>query len=223
MLDTRLQTVASLVRTGSRVADIGTDHALLPVWLVQNGICPSAIASDIVKGPVAAATKTVSNAGETARIQVRLGDGLSTVSPDEVEDIVIAGMGGETIAAILQAAPWVQQARYRLILQPMTRAEVLRRYLWDNGFDIISETPVQKGRHWYTVLCVEFVEKRQSLPMAAYYIGRLSSKDGAAYLQTVQRRLEKQKKGSPTAELEQCLQQIKEYCNGTWSPWEEIE
>ena len=223
MLDNRLQTVASFVRKGSRVADIGTDHALLPVWLVQNGICPSAIASDIVKGPVAAATKTISNAGETARIQVRLGDGLSTVQPDEVEDIVIAGMGGETIAAILQAASWVQHERYRLILQPMTRAEVLRQYLWDTGFDIIRETPVQKGRHWYTVLCVSFIGKRQLLPMAAYYVGRLSAKEGTAYLQTLQRRLEKQKRGCATKELEQCLQQVRDYCNGTWSPWEETE
>ncbi len=222
MLDNRLQTVASFVRKGSRMADIGTDHAHLPVWLVQNGICPSAIASDIVKGPVVAATQTVSKAEETARIQVRLGDGLSTVKPHEVEDIVIAGMGGETIAAILQAAPWVQHARYRLILQPMTRAEVLRRYLWDSGFDIISETPVQQGRHWYTVLCVSFVGKRQSFPLAAYYIGRLSAKEGAAYLQTVQRRLEKQQRGCPTAETEQCLKQLKSYCNGTWSLWEEI-
>ena len=222
MLDNRLQTVASLVRQGSRVADIGTDHAHLPVWLVQNGICLSAIASDIVKGPVAAATHTIEQAGETARVQVRLGDGLSTVLPHEVEDIVIAGMGGETIVSILQAAPWVQHTRYRLILQPMTRSEVLRRYLWDNGFDIIREMPVQEGRHWYTVLCVGFVGKRQSLPLAAYYIGRLSAKDGAAYLQRVWRRLEKQKRGCTTAELEQCLQQVKDYCNGTWSPWEEI-
>ena len=221
MLDNRLQVVASLVRKGSRVADIGTDHAHLPVWLVQNGISPSAIASDIVKGPVAAATRTIEKAGETARVEVRLGDGLSTVQPDEVEDIVIAGMGGETIAAILQAAPWVQDERYRLILQPMTRAEVLRRYLWDSGFDMISETPVQKGRHWYTVLCVAFVGKRQSLSMSAYYVGRLSAVEGAAYLQTVQRRLEKQKRGCATPELEQCLQQVKDYCNGTWSPWEE--
>ncbi len=221
MLDTRLQTVASFVRKGSRVADIGTDHALLPVWLVQNGICPSAIASDIVKGPVAAATRTIEQAGETARIEVRLGDGLSTVQPHEVEDIVIAGMGGETIAAILQAAPWVQDERYRLILQPMTRAEVLRRYLWDTGFDIISETPIQKGRHWYTVLCVAFVGKRQSLVLAAYHVGRLSPIEGNAYLQTVQRRLEKQKRGDNTPELEECLQQVKEYADGKWSPWEE--
>ena len=221
MLDNRLQVVASLVRKGSRVADIGTDHAHLPVWLVQNGISPAAIASDIVKGPVAAATRTIEQAGETARVEVRLGDGLSTVQPDEVEDIVIAGMGGETIAAILQAAPWVQDERYRLILQPMTRAEVMRRYLWDTGFDIISETPVQKGRHWYTVLCVAFVGKRQSLSMSAYYVGRLSAVEGATYLQTVQRRLEKQKRGDSTPELEQCLQQVKDYCNGTWSPWEE--
>ena len=209
MLDNRLRTVAEMVRQGSRVADIGTDHAHLPVWLVQNGKCPFAIASDIVPGPVAAATNTVTQAGESERVSVRLGDGLSTVSPNEVDDIVIAGMGGETIAAILQAAPWVQDSHYQLILQPMTRAEVLRRYLWDTGFDILTETPVREGKHWYTVLCVGYTGKVQHFSEAAYYIGRLRLPESEPYLAVVERRLQKQQVGCPTQEIKQCLEQLR--------------
>lgn len=214
MLDNRLHTVAEMVRQGSRVADIGTDHAHLPVWLVQNGKCPFAIASDIVPGPVAAAINTVNKSGESERVSVRLGDGLSTVLPDEVDDIVIAGMGGETIAAILQAALWVQNSRYRLILQPMTRAEVLRRYLWDTGFDIFSETPVQEGKHWYTVLSVGYTGTPQQFSEAAYYIGRLRLPESEPYLAVVERRLQKQQKGCPTQEIKQCLEQLNAYRNG---------
>lgn len=118
MLDIRLQKVAALVRPGSRLADIGTDHAYLPTALVQRGVCPTAIASDVRPGPVQAARRTVEAAGLNDKIDVRLGDGLEPIRPDEAEDIVIAGMGGETIAAILAAAPWVKDGRYRLICSP---------------------------------------------------------------------------------------------------------
>ncbi len=218
MLDNRLRQVAALVRHGSRVADIGTDHAHLPLWLVQTGVCPFAIASDIVPGPVAAATHTVTQAGESGRISVRLGSGLSTVLPEEVDDIVIAGMGGETMVSILQAAPWVQHTRYRLILQPMTRAEVLRRYLWEMGFDITREIPVSEGKHWYTVMCAAYTGNQQYFSEAVYHIGRLPA--GSPCLAAVERRLQKQHKGCPTPQTEQCLAQLRAYQNGTWKPEE---
>ena len=138
-LDKRLSAVAALVRQGSRLADIGTDHAYLPVHLVQSGVCPSAIASDIGAGPLDAARRTVTENGLTSEIALRLGDGLATVKAGEVEDVAIAGMGGETIVAILEAAPWVQNEGIRLILQPMTRAEDLRRWLLTHGFTILGE------------------------------------------------------------------------------------
>ena len=133
-LDQRLSAVAALVRLGSRLADIGTDHAYLPVWLVQNGVCPAAIAADLRPGPLEAARRHVAAAGLEDRISLRLGDGLAPVFPGEADDIVIAGMGGETIAAILAAADWLADARLRLVLQPMSRAEETRRWLLKNGF-----------------------------------------------------------------------------------------
>ncbi len=209
MLDARLTQVAAFVRNGSRLADIGTDHALLPAELVRQGICTYAIASDIKEGPVAAATRTVAEAGLADKINIRLGSGLETVKPDEVDDIVIAGMGGETIAMILNDAPWVKHERYRLVLQPMTRAEKLRRYLWENGFDILTEVALQEGKHWYTVIHAEFVGNSFIPDELLCHIGRIPLPEGEGYLQTVKNRLRKQQQGDPTAA--ELLRRIDEY------------
>ncbi len=210
MLDRRLQTVADLVRDGSRVADIGTDHALLPCALVAAGRCPSAIASDIRVGPTEAARKTVAATGLLQTVSVRLGSGLQTVSPDEVDDIVIAGMGGETIASILEGAAWVKDPHYRLVLQPMTRPERLRRFLYDNGFDIQTETIVKDGRRLYTVLCVAYRGAVRQFEDAAYYIGKIDAKEGREYLETVCRRLRKEQAHADTS-LSTCIEQIEAY------------
>ena len=179
-LDKRLSAVAALVRPGSRVADIGTDHAYLPVHLVEAGICPSAIASDIGAGPLEAARRTVEAAGLTAQISCRLGNGLATVAPDEVEDIAIAGMGGETIAAILGAAPWVKEARLRLILQPMTHAEDLRRWLLQIGFSVLEEHLIRDGRHLYPVLAAEHTGTPVEDELACY-AGFFEAEEGRPY------------------------------------------
>lgn len=203
------------------MADIGTDHALLPTALVAQGICPGAIASDIRKGPVAAATRTVRDAGLTEQIDVRLGDGLQTVAPHEVDDIVIAGMGGETIAAILEAAPWVKHTAYRFILQPMTRGERLRRYLFENGFEIMEETAVNDTRHAYTVLCVQYTGVSQTADDALCYVGKVPPVEGAAYLERVCRSLEKQVAANGDEAVAACLDRVRAYISGTWKPWED--
>lgn len=220
-MDRRLQAAAAYIRNGSRVADIGTDHALLPTALVAEGICPFAIASDIRKGPAEAAARTVREAGLTEYVDVRLGDGLQTVKPHEADDIVIAGMGGETIAAILEAAPWVKDPAYRLILQPMTRGERLRRYLFTSGFAIESETAVVDGRHAYTVLCVQYAGVPFAAEEALCYVGKVPPVDGKPYLERVCRSLEKQVAANGDKALAVCLARVREYMNETWRPWEE--
>lgn len=173
-LDARLSAAAALVRPGSRLADIGTDHARLPVRLVADGVCPCAIASDIRKGPAEAARRTIREAGLTDKIQVRLGDGLSPLRPDETEDIVIAGMGGETIIAILEAASWTKDARLRFILQPMTRAALLHRWLLAGGFAIETERAVADGPHFYPVVRVVFTGEQQMVSELEAITGGLS-------------------------------------------------
>lgn len=182
-LDKRLSAVAALVRPGSRLADIGTDHAYLPVHLVQTGVCPSAIASDIGAGPLEAARHTVTANGLTSEIALRLGDGLSTVTAEEVEDIAIAGMGGETIAAILEAAEWVKDSRLRLILQPMTKAEDLRRWLLQNGFSVLEEHLIQDKRHLYPVLAVAYTAAVPSEDDLLIYGGFFTAEEGRPYRQ----------------------------------------
>ncbi len=180
-LDKRLSTVASMVRRGSRVADIGTDHAYLPVYLVQAGICPGGIAADIRSGPLDAARRTVTEAGLTDVIALRLGDGLAPVAADEVDDIVIAGMGGETIVEILSAADWVKDTRLRLVLQPMTRAEELRRWLMTNGFAITEERLVRDGHRLYPVMTAAYTAADPETDEFAVYAGFFSAEEGRPY------------------------------------------
>ncbi len=194
-LDKRLATVASLVRPGSRLADIGTDHAYLPVYLVQAGVVPGGVAADIGVGPLEAARHTVTAAGLQEAIALRLGDGLAPIVPDEVEDIVIAGMGGETIVSILAAAPWVQNARYRLVLQPMTRAEDLRRWLLHNGFSVLVERLVQDGRHLYPVLAVSYTATLPPTDDLPLYAGFFSLQEGAPYRRMMAAHLDRRADG----------------------------
>ncbi len=194
-LDIRLSTVAALVRPGSRLADIGTDHAYLPVYLVQTGVCPAAIASDIGAGPLEAARHTVTAAELTSKIALRLGDGLATVSAEEVDDIAIAGMGGETIAAILEAAPFVRDSRLRLILQPMTRAEDLRRWLLHNGFSVLEEHLITDGRHLYPVLAAEYTAAPPCEDAVLIYGGFFTAEEGRPYRQMMAEHLRRRAAG----------------------------
>ena len=119
----RLQMVADFVRDGAAVADIGTDHAYLPVALVLSGKCPRAVVSDLREMPLENARQAIRRYHLEDRIVACLSDGLDEIAPDWAQDIIIAGMGGELIAAILARAPWLRNEGKRLILQPMTHAE----------------------------------------------------------------------------------------------------
>ena len=157
-LDGRLKSVADFVRDGACVADIGTDHAYLPVWLVLSGRARSAIASDIVEGPVARAAANVARYGVGDRVSVIRADGLAGIKNSPVTDIVVAGMGGELIAKIISAAGWVRKEGYRLILQPMTHSEILRRELLASGFFILDEalSLSADGKKLYVTICAEY-------------------------------------------------------------------
>ncbi|MCL1820013.1 MAG: class I SAM-dependent methyltransferase [Oscillospiraceae bacterium] len=141
--------IAARIPHGSRVADIGADHAKLSVWLSRHKDC-RCIATDKNLEPLNAAKNRVEAYGNEFNIQFRLGDGLDCVSHDEVDVLAIAGMGGETIAGILQK-PW---ARDKLcVLQPNTHPERLREFLLNNGFDITDEDTVrERGRNYHIII-----------------------------------------------------------------------
>lgn len=184
-LDTRLKMAADEVRQGKKVVDIGTDHAYLPAYLIENNICPSAIAADIGKGPLENAKKVVSTSKNLSdKITLCLSDGLKEIEPHEAEDIVIAGMGGILISEILSAAPWVKDETKRLILQPMSHAEDVRRYLCENGFEIIKEKACTDGKHNYIIIVAEFKNKTNDKDEAFYYKGLIqfdNSEDAQKY------------------------------------------
>ena len=150
-LTPRLRLLADWVPQDAKLADVGTDHAYLPVWLVLHGRVASAIASDLRKGPLERARETGRTYG-AERIDFRLCNGLADIRPEEADTIVIAGMGGENIASILAAAPWTADGRHTLLLQPMTHAEELRGFLVDHGYQVVREARVRDRGTIYPVL-----------------------------------------------------------------------
>ncbi len=153
-LSPRLRAAAELVPPGARFADIGADHAYLPVWLILNGVIDKAIAADLRQGPLERARETAEKYSVAGRMDFRLCDGLTGLDPGEADAIAIAGMGGETIAHILAHAPWTKGEGITLILQPMSSQPDLRSWLSENGYAIEKERIVREDKTLYTIFLV---------------------------------------------------------------------
>ena len=151
-MDKRLEKIAQMIQNGRGVADVGTDHGFLPVRLARNGYTGRLFASDINPGPLSAARRSAEAAGAEDRIEFLLCDGLEDCPRDEIDTIVIAGMGGDAICGILDRAEWCMDGGYTLLLQPMTKAEVLRYWLVNNGFRLTREAIVPDGRAFYQII-----------------------------------------------------------------------
>lgn len=152
-LQPRLQMLADLVPPGARLADIGTDHGYLPVWLLSQGKISSAVAADIAADPLDHARRTAEEYGVHENLAFRLCDGLQGLSLQDADTLVIAGMGGETIVHILSQADWCREAKL-LLLQPMTKSELLRSWLTENGYTIQQERLVRDKAYLYPILLV---------------------------------------------------------------------
>lgn len=153
-LTPRLKAIANLIPSGVNVADVGSDHGYLAVYLYQSGrnICP--IASDINQGPIDNALETLVEEGLQGQIEVRLGGGLLPYKKGEVDVAVIAGMGGILIRDIIvESLPLVETLDF-LVVQPMTQQPFLREWLCANGFEIFNETFVSEGSKFYEIFCV---------------------------------------------------------------------
>ncbi len=151
-LTPRLQALADWVEPGARIADVGTDHGYLPIWLLLRQRISAAIASDLRAGPLERGRRDAAAYGVAQEIDFRCCDGLAGIGPDETDTVVIAGMGGENIAQILAAAPWTADGRHTLLLQPQSRPEVLRGFLADSGYTIVRETLVEDRGRLYPVM-----------------------------------------------------------------------
>ena len=156
MISKRLETVASFVSQGAVLLDVGSDHAYLPIELVEKGHIERAIAGEVVVGPYQSAVKNVENHGLSDKIQVRLANGLVAFDEsDQVSVITIAGMGGRLIASILEEGFDKLAHVERLILQPNNREDDLRNWLQDHGFQIIAESILEEAGKFYEILVVE--------------------------------------------------------------------
>ena len=180
-LSPRLLAVSRMVRRSSRVADVGTDHAFVPAYLVKNGISDFVIASDIAKGPLEKAKETVAAHGLGDKIETRLSNGLCAYSDGEVDDVIIAGMGGDTMLSIIDASPWVCRRGIRLILQPMTMQARLRRSLLCRGFYIVDEDLCQEGHHIDQIIVLEYDGERRDIDEAVSEVGPLIFEKRAEY------------------------------------------
>lgn len=154
-IGTRLEAIGKMVPAGCVLADIGTDHAYLPVHLIKAGRIARAIAGDIAEGPCAAARTTIGMHGARQLIDVRLGSGLKVLNAGEAGCIAIAGMGASTITDILAADMEIALSAQRLVLQPMTGAAGLRRWLVINGWKLTDEALAEENGHLYEIVAAE--------------------------------------------------------------------
>ncbi len=206
-LTPRLRLAASLVETpiddatcrqaGSVIlADVGCDHAYLAADLLLRGIASFAVCSDLRQGPLASAAQNLAAAGLAERAVTLLTDGLDSVAPYHPTDIVICGMGGETICYILQKAPFLKTEGLRLVLQPMTDADTVCFWLWNNGFEIVKERYALEGVKPYRLLLAVYRGVNADGKVADALCGRCCDpsdyKAYAAYLEKQRRCLQKQ-------------------------------
>lgn len=200
-LDQRLQLCASMVREGCKMADVGTDHAYLPIWLVKQAKVEKAIASDVNLGPLQKAAMHVKRYLVQGQVDTRLSDGLELIFPHEVDDVVIAGMGGELIAGILAKAPWLKSNEKRLILQPMSSAEELRCFLAKEGYAVREEKAVIADGRVYSVMRAEYLPQQVPKHPLYPYIGLLdgSTEESRAYIQRERNHLNKKAEGLQAA------------------------
>ncbi len=170
--DDRLRLAASFVREGAVFADIGTDHAYLPIYLLERGRIKRAICADIGEGPLARARENLAASGWLGHARTVRTDGLCGLDREGLTDIAICGMGGELIVGILEAAPFVRDPSVQLILQPMSRAAVLRCYLAEKGFAVREERLARAAGRVYSCLSVFYGGVRREIDECEAEVGR---------------------------------------------------
>ena len=168
-ISARLLACAQYVRPGSVVADVGCDHGYLGIHLLTNGIAKRVIASDINEGPLQAARRNARKYGVQNKVTFHLCPGVRDV-PRDFDVMVCAGMGADTMISILDAAPWLRDAKYRLILQCQSKTPLLRRYLSEKGWNIATESVLKDGRFLYTVMEVTWDPDAPRLTVGQWYL-----------------------------------------------------
>ena len=164
-LNPRLTSAAEFVRQGARFADIGTDHAYLPIFLLGEGRISYALCTDINEGPLASAMANAEEAGLYEKMDFRLTDGAAALASYGITDMAICGMGGDLIASIVEAAEFLRREDINLILQPMTKQEALRSKLYEMGYEIAAESYSEDGGKPYVCMQVKYTGEKTELSL----------------------------------------------------------
>lgn len=215
-LSRRLETIASFVPEGSRIADIGTDHGYIPIHLVQEGKAKHAIAMDVRKGPLLRAQAHIHEAGLEAHVEVRLSDGLLKLEQNEADCVVIAGMGGELIIHILEEGRGLWEGIPHWVLSPHSELDKVRRFLEEQEFFIERETMIKEEGKFYTVMGINRTNKagEKDNREISYRYGRslLESKDPVLkeYLKKEEEQLEQIMRGLSESQTEAAVRRIEE-------------
>ena len=220
-LSKRLLICAGFVAPGDRVADIGCDHGYLGIYLLNNQIASSVIASDINAGPLQSAVRNAEKYGVQDKMSFYLSDGAQNI-PRDFDTMVCAGMGADTMISILEKAQWLRSEKYRLILQCQSKTPMLRKYLTDTGWRIFKESVLRDGRFLYTVMEVIWQPGCTLTPGQIYFPPALMenpAKELPEYYQQVCFRLHRAISGQKENADPQLLQALDELENDPWLQW----
>ena len=187
-LSKRLLACAGLLTSCRIVADVGTDHGYLPVYLLKNGLCQRVIAADLREKPLSIARQNAERFGTLEQTEFLCCDGLSGIEPGSFDALCCAGMGGDCIAGILEAAPWIRDPGYELVLQPQSSGNDLRRWLGQNGFTIEREILVKDGRFLYAAMRVRYGGGRPLSPGEQFLSPALKA-ENSPYIEEYRTRL----------------------------------
>ena len=224
-ISSRLLACAGFVAPGDRVADIGCDHGYLSIHLLTNGIASSVIASDINEGPLQSAVRNAEKYGVRDKIRFFLSDGVGNI-PRDFDTLICAGMGGDTMIHILESAPWLKNAQYRLILQCQSKTPMLRRWLSQQGWRISEESVLRDGRFLYTIMEVYWEPEYPRLTTGEWYFPPAllenPGQDLPAYYQRVVQGLRIKvagQKENANPELQEALAELESLANDSNLTW----
>ena len=206
-LGARLSSAAKFVRQGAYFADIGTDHAYLPIFLLESGIIKRAVCSDINEGPLMRAMENAKETNQFANIDFVRCDGAKELSHFGLTDVAICGMGAELICDIIESAPFLKSEGIRLILQPMSKQPCLRRYLAESGFAVVEEEYTYESGKFYLCIAAEYTAKSYELDDLEAEIGQhkgkeLMSSEMKGYIESKIKSYESAIKGKSVASID---------------------
>ena len=206
--DGRMETIYGMVRRGVTVCDVGTDHAIIPLELVKNGVCPSAIATDISAPSLEKGVKNIKKAGCAGKIETYCTNGTLSVPLKKEMDFIIAGMGGELIIKIISQDERMRDPFFRFILQPMTRSDELRAYLAESGYKMLLETKVEADGRIYAVINACYTGEKYSLTTTETLFGVTPDPQNELeilYAEKEEKRLEAKIRGLEISDTEESL------------------